>query len=69
MSATLSPGDRVLVKQVGWQSNHKLANHWDNQVHIVPRHLSANIPVFGVQEELLSGPVRTLAQKHTCCCL
>ncbi len=67
--ATLSPGDRVLVKQVGWQSNHKLANRWDNQVHIVPRQPSGDIPMFGVQEELLSGRGRTLAQKHTCCCI
>ncbi len=25
-SPTLSPGDRVLVKQVAWQGPHKLAN-------------------------------------------
>ncbi len=60
VSATLNPGDRVLVKQVAWQGPHKLANRWDDQVHIVLRQPSADIPVFDVQEESLSGPVRTL---------
>jgi hypothetical protein len=33
--ATVQVGDRVLVRNVGIRGKHKLANKWENKVHIV----------------------------------
>ena len=34
--ATLQPGDQVLVRQVGFQGKHKIADRWEEDVYVVP---------------------------------
>ncbi len=50
----------TFLKQVAWQGPHKLANHWYEDVHVVVRQPTEGIPVYDVQSESLTDPVRTL---------
>ena len=59
-NATLESGDRVLVKQVGFQGPHKLANRWSDEVYLFVDKPNFDIPVYRVQFESLTGPIRTL---------
>ena len=53
-------GDRVLVKSVGHQGKHKLADVWENCPYTVRRQPNPDIPVYHVQQEDGHGNVRTL---------
>ena len=46
--AVLNIGDVVLVKKVGFQGPHKLANRWENEPYIVKAQPNADIPVYTV---------------------
>ncbi|XP_033121568.1 soluble scavenger receptor cysteine-rich domain-containing protein SSC5D-like [Anneissia japonica] len=56
----LHPGDRVLVRNLGLQGKHKLADHWDSIVHIVTERISEDMPVYRVKPESKGGRSRTL---------
>ncbi len=56
---TLSPGDRVLVREVGHKGPHKLANRWSSGVYLVTDQPDKNTPVYRVKPEHGKG-VRTL---------
>ena len=58
--ATLQPGDQVLVRQVGLQGKHKLADRWEEEVCVVTSQPSSSIPVYTVRQLDGSGRCRTL---------
>ena len=58
--SVVSVGDRVLVRNVGVRGKHKLANIWEDDVHIVIDQPNMEIPVFVVQKENKKGGKRTL---------
>lgn len=58
--ATLSVGDRVLVKVVAFEGKHKIADRWERGAYVVMRQPDESIPVFTVQREDGGGPMRTL---------
>lgn len=58
--ATVQVGDRVLVRNVGFQGPHKLANRWQDDVYTVLNQPDASIPVFEVQHEGAKGPTKVL---------
>ena len=51
---------RVLVKKVGFQGKHKLANRWEEEVYKVKGQPNPDIPVFVVEKEAGGGTNRTL---------
>ena len=53
-------GDRVLIRTVGLQGKHKIADRWDGQPYKVLKQLIPDIPVFDVQKEDGTGRVKTL---------
>lgn len=57
-AATLEPGDRVLVRNVGIQGKHKIADRWKPGVYVVDRQ-QGDLPVYVVQLEDVDGPVKT----------
>ena len=46
--ATIQKGDRVLVKQVSFNSKHKLADTWEKVPYVVVDQTNSEIPVFTV---------------------
>ena len=52
-------GDKVLVRKVAFQSKHKLANRWEDEVYQVMRQRDPEIPVFDVKGTR-EGKLRTL---------
>ena len=56
----LQIGDRVLIRNVGFQGPHKLADKWNPDVYLVVGRSDGNIPVYQVKSELGSSVVRTL---------
>ena len=58
--ATLHPGDQVLVRQVGLQGKHKIADRWEEDVYVVTAQPNDNIPVFTVRQLSGKGRPRTL---------
>ncbi|KAK3755142.1 hypothetical protein QZH41_020562, partial [Actinostola sp. cb2023] len=57
-SNKLSPGDKVLVKNV--TPKGKLDNFWEDDIYIVVAKLNEEIPVYQIQREDGKGRVRTL---------
>ena len=53
-------GDRVLVRQVGLKSKHKLADRWENIPCVVVAVPNAGIPVYKVKKESGDSIVITL---------
>ncbi|CAI5662959.1 unnamed protein product [Oreochromis niloticus] len=53
------PGDRVLVRNVNVRGKHKLANRWEQNIHIVVKRVKDS-PVYVVRPENGDGPQRTL---------
>ena len=56
----LVEGDCVLIKKVGFEGRHKLADVWEEEPHIVLRQPNPEIPVFDVQQVDGRGRVKTL---------
>ena len=56
----LEVGDRVLIRTVGLQGKHKIADRWDEQPYKVLKQPIPDIPVFDVQKEDGTGRVKTL---------
>ena len=44
--ASLEPGDRVLVRNIGLKGKQKLADHWEHSPYIVKRQPMEGIPVY-----------------------
>lgn len=57
--SALSPGDRVLVRNVRLRGKHKLSNKWEETVYVVV-HRAGDLPVYKVKPEGHDGPTRTL---------
>ena len=49
--SALAVGDRVLVRKVGFQGKHKLADKWEQQPYIVCGMPDPTIPVYVVRPE------------------
>ncbi|KAL6460364.1 hypothetical protein MHYP_G00303300 [Metynnis hypsauchen] len=59
----LLPGDRVLIRNLGLQGKHKLADRWNSTPYVVESQMS-NLPVFRLKPEDGSGPIKTLHRNH-----
>lgn len=57
--ATLSIGDRVLVRNLRFRSKHKLADRWESTIYVVQKK-AGEMPVYTVCPEGRDGPLRTL---------
>ncbi|RXN11607.1 Retrovirus-related Pol polyprotein from transposon 412 [Labeo rohita] len=55
----LEPGDRVLVRNVRLRGRNKLADKWEEDIHVVVKR-AGNLPVYTVKPESKQGPSRTL---------
>ena len=58
--AVISPGDRVLVRNVSIRGKNKLADKWEKIPYLVIEQPSKGIPVFKVKHENGTGGIRTL---------
>lgn len=58
-AAELHEGDRVLAKSVNIRGKHKLADRWEQRVHVVVSRIGDS-PVYVVKPETGEGPRRTL---------
>ena len=58
--ATLHPGDQVLVRQVGFQGKHKIADRWEEEVYVVTTQPNPSISGFTVRQLERKGRPRTL---------
>jgi len=59
----LLPGDRALLRNLGLQGKHKLADRWGSTPYVVESQLS-NLPVFRLKPEDGDGPVKILHRNH-----
>lgn len=57
-AAALAPGDRILVRNIGLQGKHKIADRWKPEVYVV-EHQQGNMPVYVVHPESGTGPSKT----------
>ena len=58
--AVLEPGDRVLVRKVGIQGKHKLADLWEADPYIIRSQPIPDVPVFRVEKENSAGKFKLL---------
>ena len=58
--ASLQPGSRVLVRNVGIRGKHKLSDIWEEKPYIVLEKPNNDIPVYKVRPEDAQRPIRTL---------
>ena len=58
--AVLELGDRVLLRNVGLQGTHKIADKWSQDVYVVVEQPNSDIPVYEVKPEIGSGRARIL---------
>lgn len=59
----LVPGDRVLIRNLGLQGKHKLADRWSTELYIVQSQMP-HLPVFRLKPESGTGPVKILHRNH-----
>lgn len=59
----LAPGDRVLIRNLGLQGKHKLADRWGSVPYVVQSQMP-NLPVFRLKPEVGDGPVKILHRNH-----
>ena len=58
--AVLELGDKVLLRNVGLQGTHKIADNWSQEVYVVVEQHNSDIPVYEVKLETGSGRAWTL---------
>ena len=58
--AVLEPGERVLVRKVGIQGKHKLADLWEAEPCIIRSQPIPDMPVFRVEKENSAGKYKLL---------
>ena len=58
--ATLDVNDRVLVRQVGFRGDHKIADRWEKNPYVVIQILNQDVPVYRVQKESNDQIIKTL---------
>jgi hypothetical protein len=56
----IDPGDTVLIRKVGLQGTHKLADRWDEHPYTVLSIPNPDLPVYRVQLCNKTGPIKTL---------
>ncbi|CAI5659742.1 unnamed protein product [Oreochromis niloticus] len=61
--AQLLPGDRVLLRNLGLQGKHKLADRWASKPYVVESKMP-NLPVFRLKPEDGDGPIKILHRNH-----
>ncbi|KAL4007883.1 hypothetical protein ACER0C_001735 [Sarotherodon galilaeus] len=59
----LLPGDRVLLRNLGLQGKHKLADRWASEPYVVESKMP-NLPVFRLKPEDGDGPIKILHRNH-----
>lgn len=59
----LLPGDRVLIRNLGLQGKHKLADRWASNPYVVDSQMP-NLPVFRLKPEDGNGPIKILHRNH-----
>lgn len=59
----LLPGDSVLIRNLGLQGKHKLADHWVSNPYVVESQMP-NLPVFQLRPEDGSRPMKILHRNH-----
>ncbi len=59
----LVPGDRVLIRNLGLQGKHKLADRWSTEPYVVQSQMP-NLPVFRLKPVSGTGPVMILHRNH-----
>lgn len=59
----LLPGDRVLLRNLGLQGKHKLADRWASKLYVVESQMP-NLPVFRLKPEDGDGPIKILHRNH-----
>ncbi len=59
----LVPGDRVLIRNLGLQGKHKLADRWSTEPYVVQSQMP-NLPVFRLNPVSGTGPVKILHRNH-----
>lgn len=59
----LASGDRVLIRNLGLQGKHKLADHWKDSPDVVESQLPG-LPVFKLKPESGHGPGKVLHCNH-----
>ena len=60
----LEIGDRVLVRKVGFQGRHKLADRWEQEPYLVIHIPSSYIPVYKVKRETGERALPYASQKY-----
>lgn len=59
----LASGDRVLIRNLGLQGKHKLADRWKDTPYIVESQLPG-LPIFKLKLESGHGPAKVLHRNH-----
>lgn len=59
----LSPGDRVLIRSLGFQGKHKLADRWSPMPYVVESQMS-ELPVYRLKPVSGEGPTKVLHRNH-----
>ena len=62
--AEIRIGDRVLVKIVSFNGQHKISDKWEDEPYIVFDQPDLNIPIFQIQKKTTKGKIRTLHRIH-----
>lgn len=60
IAAGLQPGDTVLVKKTVFSGREKLADKWEDDIHVVISQPNPELPVFKIKPVSRPGRVRTL---------
>ncbi|KAL1278521.1 hypothetical protein QQF64_025194 [Cirrhinus molitorella] len=60
-STVLSPGDRVLVRNLTPRGGPgKLRNHWENSIHVVVKQVGKDVPIYELRPENGKGRSRVI---------
>ena len=59
----LSPGDRVLIRNLGLKGKHKLADRWSANPYVIESQMS-DLPVYRLRPVEGAGPVKVMHRNH-----